>query len=260
MNDLELDCYLEELDLKRYAPRARRGPSKVQPWSERAWTFFALTQVRQKIRAEYYPFWLRNLSVRLTIHTLPPFMETFLPKYTDLAHAPKLVQICWNHTSNDSKKLDLKCLLLLGSTSPTVRLEFVPSRVAEDDLCPICVEQIDDYAPTWDYVRKHLECFSSEIDYDEWVELEDERMSYMGIVQNLVSNQNQAWLHAIRETYIKVYAIITPGTNRVSFRIVCKRRFCKGTNDTQTAWDLFKSWGLLDLTRKGDMDFFIACE
>jgi hypothetical protein len=65
MDDLELDCYLGELDLKRYAPRAPRGPSEVQPWSERACTLLALTQVWQKIRAEYYPLWLRNLSVAL---------------------------------------------------------------------------------------------------------------------------------------------------------------------------------------------------
>jgi hypothetical protein len=262
MDDLELDCYLEELDLKRYAPRAQRGPSEVQPWSERACTLLALTQVWQKIRAEYYPLWLRNLSVRLTIHALPPFMETVLPKYTDLAHAPKLVQICWDHNSNDSKKLDLKCLLLLGSTSPTVCLEFVPYRVVdpEDDLCDSCVKQIDDHAPTWDYPEEHCECFGSEMDYDDWVKLKDQRMSYMGVVQNLVSNQKQAWLHATRKTHIKVYATITPGTNPVSFRIVCKKRFCKDTNNTQTAWDLFKSWGLLDLTRNGDMDFVIACE
>jgi hypothetical protein len=85
-------------------------------------------------------------------------------------------------------------------------------------------------------------------------------MSYMGFVQDLVSNQNQAWLHAIRKTCIKVYATITPGTNQVSFRIICKKRFCKDTNDAQTAEDLFKSWSLLDLTRKGNMDFVIACE
>jgi hypothetical protein len=36
--------------------------------------------------------------------------------------------------------------------------------------------------------------------------------------------------------------------------------FCKDTNDAQTAEDLFKSWSLLDLTRKGNMDFVIACE
>ena len=56
VDDHALGRYLDELDLKRYALRARlRDASETQRWSERIWTFFALTQVCQKIRAEYYP-------------------------------------------------------------------------------------------------------------------------------------------------------------------------------------------------------------
>jgi len=82
----------------------------------------------------------------------------------------------------------------------------------------------------------------------------------MGVVQNFVSNTNQTWLRALRTAQIKVQCTIPLDTKRVNIRILCRDRFCRDMNDTRKAWDLFNSWGLLDLTCKGDMDFIIAFE
>ena len=83
------------------------------------------------------------------------------------------MQICWDPTSDSFKNHDLGLLLLLGSKSPSVRIEFVPYRVAdlkmwpEEDLCDFCVGQEDEFARRWDYPDELCSCFGSDMDHEE---------------------------------------------------------------------------------------------
>jgi hypothetical protein len=74
---------------------------------------------------------------------------------------------------------------------------------------------------------------------------------------------NSVLMTAIRMKQAEVDCSFEEGTNRISFKISCKHRFCdSGTNgdasdDASGAWDVLESWGIFDLPSQEMMDFVI---
>jgi hypothetical protein len=84
------------------------------------------------VRREYRAVWIQNLSVRVTFGNIGPFCETYLAKSYFL-EAPKLVQIVWDHGTNNFSGLghSITPLLLLCAQRPDTRVDFVPFKLVQ---------------------------------------------------------------------------------------------------------------------------------
>jgi hypothetical protein len=252
----------------RWSPRAIKA-SRDKPttwWKERPWQFYGLTQASQQLRAEYRPLWMRALEVRLTLEILPEFEKIFLPQSSKQLHAPKMIQISWEHgVDNHGVSDQMTSLLKLRARFPTLRYEFVPYGVADekampgDEPCDHCSEMIStgrgEYYEPWNDID--CECIDPETPYQEWIELEQGRMAYTQILGAFLHNDNEPWAKAILNgevtaKWMYIHSFVA------SFRISCKEPFCLGVTNMQDAWDVLKGWGILDLPRRAQMDIILA--
>jgi hypothetical protein len=239
-------------------------PSKPAiKWNQRPWQFYGLTQACVQLRAEYRPLWMRALEVRLTFVTLPKFEDVFLPKGTQQQHAPRLIQVSWEHGSDNYRgRNQLKPLLMLRARFPTLRFEFVPFDVAELKLmpgekpCEECADMMIRYGYDSD---PDCQCDDPDMSYAEWVELEEDRMCYTKIIEGFLANDNGIWHKAILDQNITTDCSF-PSKTYLQFRITCKDTFCQSVSNFQDAWNLLKEWGILDLPGRNQMDIVLAFE
>jgi hypothetical protein len=167
-----------------------------------------------------------------------------------------------------NNRLDITTLLQLCASSQEIRIQFVPSRVADsnmqpyDDICDFCSETF------WDekhdqadiVVEGYCTCLTSEMNFEQCVVIQEDQMNYMEVVQDLLSNNNEAWLNDIRNKNNIIKCSFAHRTNLVSFKILCAQPFGDSTTEYKGAWDLLEKWGVFDLQRKHQMDFIVAYE
>ncbi|KAF2638772.1 hypothetical protein P280DRAFT_550869 [Massarina eburnea CBS 473.64] len=135
-------------------------PSPTRP-------FTGLLAVNKRIRNEYGPLARRNACIRLLPYQINPFFSTYhRPPNYNYANSPKLLQISWDHSYNDSHMLPMN---LMRAHCPTTTIEFVPHHLAnnEDPVCSACEDRHWSYNPpaaiadeikSYDYLT-HLNAF-----------------------------------------------------------------------------------------------------
>ncbi|KAF2831100.1 hypothetical protein CC86DRAFT_134829 [Ophiobolus disseminans] len=268
----------------RWAPRTRPShrPTPTTWWADRPWQFYGLTQVCAQLRAEFKPLWIRALEVRLTLTTLPGFVETFLwmgaqhvgtqPIGAQTMHAPKslrapkLIQIAWHHDSDNQPYPDqLDPLLKFHTLCPEFRFAFVPFDITDlktmpgDAHCEHCLEMNERFGYDESWNDEDCECVDPDLPYQDWIYLEEDRIAYTGILQAFLHNDNKTWANDILDE--KITAQRLGMTNScATFKILCKKSFCHSVRDLQGAWDLLKGWGIIDLPRKAQMEIILAFE
>jgi hypothetical protein len=175
--------------------------------------FFPLTQVCKQIRTEYRPLWLRGSYIRLSVHDLPRWFNTFYPHTIDLKHAPKNLQISWWHEEDDEEDLvlDITPLIQLRAHCPTFDVSFIPHKVAEHifpkpELCEACEERMmmlidcdtseDEDA---EYEMELLDLCECDGEFQEFhykdyeIDCTDE-IAYTEDLKAFIMNDNEAWL------------------------------------------------------------------
>jgi hypothetical protein len=239
------------------------------PWAQRVWQFFGLTQSCQQLRSEYRPLWIRDLTVQLRTGNFSEFVATFLPTSKDESLlGPKLIQISWNHGPDSIFGLDQTPFLLLRGRFPDIRFDFVSYRLADlnmepsDELCEFCCEQtyLEEHGHDPEDADGYCTCFDSDMDYEEWLMVEEDRMDYTHILKDFLSNNNEKWMTDILAENITVKCFFDRETDLPTFKILCKKPLKMAASDLAHAHSLLKSWGIFDLPSKVLMEFFIAWE
>jgi hypothetical protein len=239
------------------------------PWQQRVWQFFGLTQSCKQLRSEYRPLWIRDLTVRLKTGIFSEFVATFLPTSKDESLlGPKLIQISWDHGLDNILEKDLTPFLLLRGRLPDICFDFVPYRLADlkmepgEEPCEFCCERmhLEEHGHDPEDADGYCSCYDSDMDYEEWVMLEEDRMEYTDILKDFLSNNNEKWMADILAENINVKFSFDRESDLPTFRIFCKKPLKMAASDLAHAYDLLKSWGIFDLPSKALMEFFIAWE
>ena len=127
-----------------------------------------------------------------------------------------------------------------------------------DTTCDHCLEMRDRF----DYDASNeteCECVDPDTPYQEWIRLEESRMAYTKVLQAFLDNDNRTWAKDILDGKITA-RWLNMNSNYATFKIQCKESFCHSVSDLQGAWDLLKGWGILDLSRRSQMDIILAFE
>jgi hypothetical protein len=85
-------------------------------------------------------------------------------------------------------------------------------------------------------------------------------MAYTQKIRAFAGNGNEAWLNAVREDKITAHYTFAKHTNHATFKILYKEQICNTTDDSRSAWDLLKQWGIFELLQQSGMDFVVAYE
>ena len=247
--------YAKENNQLRFAPRVFKSWPGYEKKShaERVWKFFALTQVCKQIRAEYRPLWINDCSIRLnSTYSLRSFVDDFLHQTDTVKHAPKLFQYAWEHDDDSKRRVDLTVLLQLRAHCPHFQVEFVPYKVAtgdqvHDDICPPCLTRSFNEEHGLDFLSDDGQCFCPEFDMDqeEWEYHKVDQMSYTSDIEQFIHNDNEAWIHAVKEGEVSVSCTFSQTTDRITFKILYKEPVCSTTANSNPAKDLLKRWGLI---------------
>lgn len=260
----------EDLDDLTYAPRVSRKACK--PWKERIWQFFGLTQTCRQIRAEFGSIWLLKLNVRFSPRCINDFIATFVSNKQLLSLSPRRVQIEWDTGLHDGKgdKHDLTRLLQLHAYNLSHSIAFIPERLVDgtgpDDLCLYCFNEFEAEERGEDDFENWVErctCAPEDLDHDEWVAHSYELISRTDILLTIILHNNQAWQKDIRSEMMEVQCIFGKSTEPITFRILCKERFCEAiANDdasvhAKKAWELLSKWDILDVATD-EMEFVVA--
>jgi hypothetical protein len=179
-----------------------KSPPKLKP-RDSGRNFFALSQTSKQLRSEFRPLWLRNSSTRLRFDDFNKFIATFYPTQDQYEIAPKLLVISWDYLYHDEDEdlesvvFDITSLLRFGACSPTSEIVFVSHRLIEFDLpnaeCGDCGHSL------------HCGCFNNGCDHEDAFDtarmvLEDEMYGYLHPLNDIVSNYNESWVEALRDT------------------------------------------------------------
>ncbi|KAH7069359.1 hypothetical protein FB567DRAFT_246202 [Paraphoma chrysanthemicola] len=269
---------LEQFGSPKHAPRLRRcaGIIQVKPWADRRWQAFGLTRTCKMLRVEFRPLWLRNLQISLdSLKHLDNLMKDFFPDEGDLQHAPKLVQILWDHCMDDTDvRKDITPLVRMRASASSTRHEFVPVKLADgesyfDDVCWYCVEQMDAEErghDDWENSHEECFCFLEGMDPDDWEGYQYELIKSTKIVDKFISNGNAKWLDDVRCEKVSIQCIFGKSADPIKFRIKCKERFAQsGTQNpdedhTKGAWNLIQAWGFTEMHFPKGTTFVIAFE
>jgi hypothetical protein len=254
-----------------------RGPA-AKCWAERIWKTFGLTQTCKQIHTEYRPLWLRNLFIRASFNNIRRFADTFLSSTRELQHSPERVQIEWDRGMDDSDgdKQDLTSLTRLHTFGSMTDLKFVPDKLASgilpgEDFCWYCIDEMRARdAGDEDWYSPLDECICApggeDMDLKDWEAYQYGLISRSTVVHRVVCNNNAKWIEDIREERMTVQCIFGKTSSPITFRFLCKDRFCEATKhgDASThaedAWDLLQAWGIFDLPSQDEMKFVVAFE
>jgi len=209
---------------------------------------------------------MRTLCVRLTLATFPKFVDVFLSTDAEPMQAPKVVQLSWDHDiDNYSPRDQLTPLIKLRAQCPDLRYEFVPYEVADlkrmpgDTPCDHCMEMRDRFEYYDGWSDGECECVDPDTPYQEWIRQEESRMAYTKVLRAFLDNDNRTWAKDILDEKITA-RWLNMDYNYATFKIHCKESFCHSVSNFQGAWDLLKGWGILDLSRRSQMDIVLAFE
>lgn len=163
--------------------------------------------------------------------------------------------------------VELTTLLQLHARLPKTNLEYVPDRVVEQigpgqEPCNNCIAimEAEEYGRSAYSIDDECICDDEDMDYDEWVELEKDRMHYTKALEDVLNNNNDKWLEDLRLKKMKVVCTFSFGINLPVFRISCTEVLGSTTSTTDAAWDLLSGWGLLSLPHRDMMEFVVAFE
>jgi hypothetical protein len=243
-------------------------------WNERAWKCFGLTQLCKEIRAEYRPLWLCNLSISSSNAWIENFAKTFLSSANGWKNVPKRVQIEWERGKDDipGEIHDLTHILRMRAYSLTTSFSYVPYRIANDwllgeDTCWYCIGEMEAEERDEDDFQNPVEdctCAPSNLDEEDYVSYQYDLISRTSVLHNLIHNDNAAWHRQLLDDKVNVTCILGKQADPITFRILCKDRFCDAdtNNDAsshaESAWQLLKTLGLFDLPAQNDMNFVVA--
>lgn len=106
-------------------------------------------------------------------------------------------------------------------------------------------------------------CAPFDLDSDDWVTYQYDLISRTDILKKLILNDNPAWLTDIRNNRITVKATFQKHADPITFRILCKDRFCgaemtDASSHAERAWELLAKWGMFDLPCQNEMAFAVA--
>ncbi|KAH7385177.1 hypothetical protein DE146DRAFT_666450 [Phaeosphaeria sp. MPI-PUGE-AT-0046c] len=260
----------EDLDNLTYAPRVTRKACK--PWDVRIWQFFGLTQTCRQIRSEFGPIWLLKLNVRSTLSWINKFIASFVVGKQLLDLAPRRVQIEWDTGMHDSKDTehDLTRLLHLHANNLSHSIAFIPERLLDgntpDDICWYCFgefeaeERGDDDFENW---VERCTCAPEDLDHDGWVSYCYDLINRTDMLLAVICHNNEAWQQDIRSEKMEVQCIFGKSTEPITFRILCKERFCEAEVNgdalvhAKKARELLTKWGVLDVATD-EMEFVVA--
>lgn len=249
---------------------------QAKSYSDRAWSFFGLLHACNQIRSEYYPLWLRNLSVSTSIGWFQDFVKTFFKNQPDLKYAPKRVQLEWSTGMDDTKydRHDLTTILRTRAHSPTTLVEFVPYKLAnnelqQDDICWFCINEMEaEEREEVNYENMAEECTCAPWDMpdEDWEPYQYGLIHRTDILTTVIYNDNPAWISDLRMDKITVEASFGTQAEPITFHIHCKDRFSDvGTKDeaathAEDAWKLLGEWGLFEIEPQKEMAFTVNYE
>jgi len=265
--------YLEVLP---YALKVHKqnSPSSAIKWKERPWKYFGLTHTCKQVRAEYRPLWIRNLCMRILPSMFPAFAEAYLSGPAQELHAPKLIQFSWYHDVDNFGTKDTMPLLQLLARCPTVRYQYIPYKVSDlksgpgDDMCEHCSEVIyleeHGHSDAEDDVDGFCTCADADMDFDEWIMLQEDLMDYTEELRDFITNKNAKWRQDILDERMTVTHTFSSNrartTTYMSFKIVVKEELAKKADTFASARDLLKEWGIFNLPCARMVDFVLAFE
>lgn len=244
----------------------------ANPWAGRLWAFFALCQVCRQVRSEYRPLWLSNLSIRTYLGLVASFDATFLSGNGSNSHAPKLVQIEYDH--NNTMRKDITPLVALGAQFPMLKISFVPHKLSdggaqEEDICDYCIENIwaDDHGlEEWLNMYDECTCADPDLNEEDWKGYHYGLIRHTIVYEKFLHNDNRNWMEDVRQKRVTVHCSYERITDKIEIRIRCKERFGEAgmgnnaSSDAETAWNLLEGWGILDLPMANEMNFDIGFE
>jgi hypothetical protein len=256
----------------------RPGVLAFKPWAERSWTGFGLTQTCRQVRAEYRPLWLRNLFILASFNGIHRFVDTFLSSALELEQAPERVQIAWDRgmDDGDGDKQDLTSLTRLHAFGSTTDLKLVPEKLAfgtlaAEDMCYYCMDEMRaEEIGEEDWYSPLDECIcapdAESMDYEDWEAYQYGLISRSTILLALIRNNNAKWIEDIRKERMTVQCIFGKTASPLTFRFLCKDRFCEGIKNgdasihAEDAWELLHAWGIFGLPSQDEMNFVVAFE
>jgi hypothetical protein len=158
--------------------------------------------------------------------------------------------------------------LLAHAYFPNIRFEYVPYRVADlklgpgEEICDHCYEEryLEGHGDDPDDALGYYTCYDSDMDHEEWIIKEENRMGYIEIVEEVLCNNNEKWIADLKAGHMTVKCTFDPTTEIPSFRILCKARLNKESSSFAGTYDLLKACGLFALTSREAMDFVVVCE
>jgi hypothetical protein len=105
-------------------------------------------------------------------------------------------------------------------------------------------------------------CGDPDMTQEKWEAFQYQLIGYTDLLKSFIHG-NSVLMTAIRMKQAEVDCSFEEGTNRISFKISCKHRFCNSgtigdaSDDVSGAWDVLESWGIFDLPSQEKMDFVI---
>jgi hypothetical protein len=245
------DYAAEDCNAREYAPMLRKAANK--PY-------------------EYRPLWMRAAAVRLNfISETIRYLAACMPNEADLKHAPKLLQIAWEHDMEKTTAMrDITPLLRIRAFSSSFYCRFVPYNVVmekapEWDMCHFCSERYELEEHDMDMDRNmwtECTCPPMDLEVEEWVEWYTDQMEYMGAISDLSHSTNEIWLTNLRANKISVSFAIAEGADNVTFRILYHQKLSNSASasDYHPALELLKKWGVFDLPCGPNVHWIVAYE
>jgi hypothetical protein len=155
------------------------------------------------------------------------------------------------------------------------RFKFVPYKLATgmspvDDICWYCIDEMeamDRGEEDWNSPLEECICApGDDMNAEDWKTYQYDLIARSDIVHSLICNNNEKWLEDIRKDKMTVQCIFGKTEDTLTFRILCKDRFCGTTtnNDApdhaESAWELLQGWGIFDLPSQDEMSLVVAFE
>jgi hypothetical protein len=129
-----------------------------------------------------------------------------------------------------------------------------------EDICDYCDEAMtmeengEDPLDTPGYCI----CYTSDMDYEDWVMGEEMRMDYTKTLEDLLHNKNEKWLADLLAGEMTVKCTYDRNTDLPTFKILRKTPIGKWGADCRGAYNLLKEWGIFELSCKSSMEFVIV--
>jgi hypothetical protein len=184
LRNLIYDYAVEDCNAQEYAPLVHKVASK--PYDTRLWQYLALAQTCKQIRNEYRPLWMRDAAVRFSsIPQSIQYIATWMPNEADLKHAPKLLQIAWEHDMDKTTAMrDITPLLRIRAFCSSFHCAVVPYNVVmgkspDWDMCHFCFETYELEEHGMDADRNMwagCTCPPMDLEMEDWVEWYTDQM------------------------------------------------------------------------------------